>query len=297
MKTILETLDTGCAWLEARGVEDARRNMQLMLGKVLGCSKIELYTRFDEALDESVLAPLREMLKQRGERVPLQHLLGEVEFFKRRFSTDARALIPRPETEELVEIVLDRLQQSDFLASRQHGIQLADIGCGSGVIGLSLAAEWRVLRAKQPHTPPLSVHCIDKSEDALSLARENAQRIGENEVTFSQGDLLSKCDKHFDAVIANLPYVPQEHKAVAPRELHHDPEMALYAEQGGLQLIAALIEMVNSYTTSGAFIALEIGIDQSDAVEKMMQNAHLQRVQTMVDLSGIPRFPLAYTSL
>ena len=132
MKTILEVLNGGTAYLEARGIEGARHSMQSLLVHVLGCNKTWLYLHFEDPLGEEKLAPLRELLRKRGQGVPLQHLLGSTEFFRREFRTDARALIPRPETEELVELALAR-------AERRKGMRVLDMGCGSGVIGVTLA--------------------------------------------------------------------------------------------------------------------------------------------------------------
>ena len=117
MKTILETLDGGTQWLQKKGIDDARRNMQLLICHQLDISKIQLYTRFDNPIEEEDLVPLREKLQLRGEGTPLQHLLGTVEFLRREFKTDKRALIPRPETEELVEIVIDLVNNQNLLNS------------------------------------------------------------------------------------------------------------------------------------------------------------------------------------
>ena len=106
MTTVLDILDKGTAYLERKGIEDARRNMQMLVAHQLGCTRMDLYLRFDQPIDEDRLAPLREALRKRGEGVPLQHLLGAVTFHRRDFKTDARALIPRPETEELAEWLL-----------------------------------------------------------------------------------------------------------------------------------------------------------------------------------------------
>jgi release factor glutamine methyltransferase len=152
MSTVLETIDGGARYLEKRGIGDSRRNMQIMVAHQLACTRMQLYTQFDRPLGESELVPLREMLKRRGEGVPLQHVLGVVSFHHRDFKSDARALIPRPETEELAEWILSMSMGDD--------LKVLDMGCGSGVLGLTLAAE----------RPSWHVTLADVSEDALALA-------------------------------------------------------------------------------------------------------------------------------
>ena len=120
MSTVLETIDGGTRYLEKRGIEDARRNMQMLVARRLGCTRMDLYLRFDQPAEESDLIPLRETLKKRGEGFPLQHLLGTVWFHKHEFKTDARALIPRPETEELAEWIGKRLELASLKASIRH---------------------------------------------------------------------------------------------------------------------------------------------------------------------------------
>ena len=126
-------MESGTQYLEKRGVEDARNNMQWLMASLLGLSRIELYQQFDRPMVEDDLAPLRETLKKRGEGVPLQHLVGTVEFLRREFICDGRGLVPRPETEELAEAVLKR----EF----PRPARVLDMGTGSGVLGLSIAAE------------------------------------------------------------------------------------------------------------------------------------------------------------
>src|SRR5436190_22302012 len=137
MKTVLETIRSGTPWLEKAGVENARLNMEHLLAKVLGCRRMQLYMDFDRPLSEDQLAPLRELLKRRGKREPLQHLLGTVEFMGREFKCDARALIPRPETEELVEKTLAEWKSAN---GETPPADILDMGTGSGIIGLSPAA-------------------------------------------------------------------------------------------------------------------------------------------------------------
>jgi release factor glutamine methyltransferase len=162
LKSILEVLTTGSAFLERKGVESPRLNMEHLLAHALGLKRMDLYRQFDRPLSEGELAPLREWTARRGAGVPLQHLLGTVDFHRYSFRCDARALIPRPETEELVEKIIDRRKSSPPR-------RILDMGCGSGVIGLSLAAAF----------PESQVVLADVSADALALARENASWISD----------------------------------------------------------------------------------------------------------------------
>src|SRR5262245_43094958 len=179
MKTVLETIRSGAPWLEKAGVENARLNMEHLLAKVLGCRRMQLYMDFDRPLDETQLSPLRDLVKRRGKGEPLQHLLGSVEFCGREFKCDGRALIPRPETEELIEKIL--------VACRRDGVpapaDILDMGAGSGVIGLTLAFAF----------PDSRVTLADVSPDALALTRENAELLGLplERLTFVESDLFA----------------------------------------------------------------------------------------------------------
>ena len=162
MKTLLEVLQAGTDYLARQGCDEARATMQHLLAHVLHCNRTALYSQFDRPVEEAELAPLRELLKRRAAGEPLQHLLGVTEFFRRDFLTDARALIPRPETEELVEMVLKKIPD--------HPVRILDMGTGSGVIGVTLALELKE-RAGE-------VVLADISPQALDLALENAMRLG-----------------------------------------------------------------------------------------------------------------------
>lgn len=274
MSTVLEILDGGTRYLEQRSVEDARRNMQLLLAKELGCSRMDLYTQFDRPLEEAVLAPMREHLRKRGQGVPLQHLLGEVVFHNRTFRCDARALIPRPETEELAEAVLKKESRAV--------IDVLDIGCGTGVLGLTLAAE----------RPDWRVRLSDISGDALALARENAAALGLDGCEFAEGDLLEPWGEvRCDAMVANLPYIAEGDRVGLSREVGHDPAVALFSGADGLDAIRRLIPAAHAALRPGGWLALEIGHDQGDAVAELMRAAGFSKVVVDLDLSGIPRFP------
>lgn len=274
MKTVLDILDGGTRYLEQRGIDDARRNMQLLLAKQLGCSRMDLYTQFDRPLEEGVLEPMREQLKRRGQGVPLQHLLGEVDFHGRTFRCDARALIPRPETEELAEAILKE--------ETRDAIDVADIGCGSGVLGLTLAGE----------RPLWRVRLSDLSPAALDLAIENASALGLRRCGFAAGDLLEPWQGvGFDGIVANLPYIPTGERAELSREVAHDPEPALFSGADGLEAIRRCIPVAFDALRSGGWLALEVGHNQGETVAALMRAAGFSRVVLRSDLSGIPRFP------
>jgi release factor glutamine methyltransferase len=275
MSTVLETIDGGTRYLEKRGIEDARRNMQMLVAGQLGCTRMDLYLQFDRPLDEATLAPLREALKKRGEGFPLQHVLGTVWFHNREFKSDARALIPRPETEELAEWVLSwPLPESQ---------RVLDMGCGSGVLGLTLAAE----------RPGWDVTLADVSPEALALARENAARLDSGDVRFVESDLFSALDGGFDGIVANLPYVPDSERATMAREVLHDPALALFSGTDGLDLIRRFVPEAFERLNCGGWLVLEIGHDQASQVTGFLQASSFTAIDVKSDLSGIARFPYA----
>ncbi len=275
MKSVLETINGGAQYLDKRGVAEARRNMEHLLAHQLGCTRMQLYTRFDKPLDEDTLAPLRDSLKKRGEGIPLQHLLGTVPFNGRDFICDGRGLIPRPETEELAEMILKTLP---------HGpLEILDMGCGSGVLGLTLAAE----------RPESRVTLADISPEALALTRENAAKLGIENITLTQSDLFSNITGIFDLVVANLPYVPSGEAAEMERELAHDPALALFSGTDGLDLLRAFVPAAPGFLKPGGSIALEIGHDQASQLRHSLESCGFTAIEIRTDISGISRFPFA----
>src|SRR4030095_10080680 len=186
--TVLEVLQATTAYFKKHNVESARLNTEHLLAHVLGRKQSELDLEFERELTESELAPLRDLVKRRGEGEPLQHLLGTVEFCGHVFLCDKRAMVPRPETEALVEILKAEIQNQKS--------KMVDVGTGSGVIALSLAANF----------PEAQIVAVDVSHEALSLARENAARLTLGDrVQFLKRDLLENIEGKFDLIVANLP--------------------------------------------------------------------------------------------
>jgi release factor glutamine methyltransferase len=276
--TVLEVLQSTTAYFQKRHIENPRLNAEHLLAHVLGRKRIELYLEFERTLLESDLTPLREMVRRRGTREPLQHLLGTVEFYGRTFGCDKRALVPRPETEQLVELLISRFK-SEISHSR-----MIDVGTGSGVIALSLAAEF----------PEAEVVGADISESALMLARENADRLGlADRVRFQRSNLLENVQPGFDLIAANLPYVSTEHRRNLSCEVLHDPEVAIFAGACGDELLQELIARAPSWLQPGGILALEIGIGQSEALILALAEKNYRDIFDEKDYSGVTRFLFA----
>ena len=235
---------------------------------------MDIYMEFDRALTEAELAPLRELVRRRAQREPLQHLLGTVEFLGLTLKTDARALIPRPETEQLCEM----LAAADCA---WKGGRIADVGTGSGCIALALAHA----------LPDARVTGLDASDDALALARENADRCGLTaRVTFAKSDLLSAAEAPFDLIVANLPYIPTGELAALQPEVQRDPRAALDGGADGLDLIRRLLPQAAAKLRSGGTLALEVGLDQSVILISEFPGHGFRDARILKDLQGRERF-------
>jgi release factor glutamine methyltransferase len=275
---LLEVLRGTERYLADRGVENARLNAEHLLAHALGLKRMELYLQFDRPLTESERAPLRDLVKRRGAREPLQHVLGTAEFHGRTFACDKRALVPRPETEQLVELALE-------MAKDKPATTILDIGTGSGVIALTIALE----------LPSATLHATDVSPDALALAAENAARHTlTDRIVFHQADLLPPDDARFDVIIANLPYIPAEEIASLSPEVRHDPASALDGGADGLDLIRRLIETAPDRLAPGGALLLEIGLGQADAVNTLLSARKFRDISVRPDYQNIPRFAVGF---
>ena len=277
MKPLLEVLQSGAAYLTKKGIDEARLNMEHLLAHVLQCRRMDLYLRFNEVIKEPELEVLRGLLKRRGEGEPLQHLLGTVEFYDSEFVSDHRALVPRPETERLVEMIVEQF-------GKDHPARVLDMATGSGCIGLSLAKAW----------PKSAVMLTDISEDALELARLNCSRLKlEERVRLLRSDLFEKVDGQFDLIVSNLPYIPRAELATLSREVLRDPMLALDGGVSGTEIVERFVAAAGEHLNEGAWIALELHHDQGEPVASMCQSAGFVEVSVRKDLANIGRFVFA----
>jgi release factor glutamine methyltransferase len=271
--TVLEVLQSSTDYFKKRNVESPRLNAEHLLAHVLKQKRIELYLEFERVLTEEELAPLRELVRRRGQGEPLQHLLGTVEFAGRVFLCDKRALVPRPETEHLVELLKSQIPDPKS--------EILDVGTGSGVIALSLAANF----------PNANVTATDISDDALALARENAERLGlMNRVEFLAGDLLLYVNHVYDLIVANLPYVAAVDRAALSREVLHDPEIALFGGERGDEMVRKLIEAAPAKLKPGGLLALEVGLGQADDLAALLAEKNYHDIKKEADYAGVTRF-------
>jgi release factor glutamine methyltransferase len=261
MPRTAEPLAEAAGRLAAAGAESARLDAELLLAEVLGVSRTDLYLNPPRPLEPAARERFEALIARRLEREPVAYILGRKPFRHLELSVDRRVLIPRPETELLVEVGLEL----------PAGARVADVGTGSGAIALALADE----------RPDLAVTGIDGSADALVLARDNARRLG-LDVAFLEGDLLA--GGPYDAVLANLPYVC-EGAELPPEIAEYEPAEALFGGPDGLAVIRRLIGQASGAVS---LIALEVGAGQAAAVAALLAHVGLA-VERRCDLAGHER--------
>ena len=255
--------------------ERARADAELLLLHLLCKNRAWLMAHRDDELAEDKAAQYIERIERRSTGEPIQYIFGETEFYGLPFQVTRDVLIPRPETEHLVEHVLK-------LAGRFTEPRIVDVGVGSGAIAVTLAAK----------LPDAHVTAIDLSGPALLIARKNAElnRVAEK-IRFLRGDLLSPvAEERFEIVVSNPPYVPSVDLATLSVEVRdYEPELALFAGDDGLEVYRRLIPAALEVLTPGGFVALEIGSDQSPAIAALLGDAGFEQIEFLPDLQGILR--------
>lgn len=281
-QTVLEILNKTTAFFQKKGVPDPRLDAQYILAHGLGMkNRMDLYLNFEKPLTAAELDVLRPLVARRANREPLQHIVGDTSFRGFRIKCDPRALIPRPETEELVDLAKSRLE----------GIEnpfIVEVGTGTGAIAISCAKEIAGAR----------VLATDISADALALAKENAEINQLTDTTsplqFTQGDLLDAVttDSKIHCLIANLPYIPDgEKEKLQPEVGNFDPALALFGGADGLDLVRKLLTQTENRLAPGAPILLEIGSEQAALLEAEAANyPWLKFIASHRDYCGNIRF-------
>ena len=274
--TVLDLVEWTENYFRESGITTPRLDAEVLLGFVLQKSRLQLYLSFEMPVFPDHLSVFRQLVQRRKEHTPVSYLTNHREFMSIDFYVDSRVLIPRPETEILVEYVLDR--------TSTHGpISLVDIGTGSGAIAVSLAfnrPEWYIV-------------ATDISIDALAVAKTNATRH-QTQIEFRSGDMLStleSVDDKFDWIVSNPPYISsQDYKILPPDVRNFEPKLALASPPDGLQLIRILIESAPNYLKPNGRLAIEIGKGQRPDVEDFVHRSKkYQKIDFIPDLSGVAR--------
>lgn len=287
------------------GIDTPRLDAEVLLADLLGVERIHLYTNYQKPLNKEEVDRYRQRVIKRSRGIPVAYITKKKEFMSLPFKIRECVLIPRPETELLVEKALDILQEKGAerieskVAERSRGLsgpsyemngrfRVADLGTGSGVIALSLAY----------YLPGLEVYGTDISPGALKLAAENCRELGIEGVTLLQGSYLEPLVERgimLDGVISNPPYIPSEELAGLQKELSYEPREALDGGKDGLKAYRQIAAGLQGVLKNDGFVLLEIGHNQEEAVTSILQDAGYSYTEVFPDLAGLPRMVLART--
>ncbi len=273
---VMEVIPPSADYLAAAGVDSPRLDAELLLAHVLGCARLDLYLKFDRPLSDEDRGAYRALLKRRRDREPLQLIVGETEFYGHKLKMRPGVFIPRQETEVLVEKVLGLLPEGP--------VRALELGTGSGAISVALAKE----------REGLSIAASDLSKEALDLAADNASlcEVADRVEFVETGGLPG--GESVDLIVSNPPYVRLDEAAILPPEVaDHDPHVALFAGEDGLDAYRLLAEQAPSRLRTGGLIALEIGETQGEAVSALLSGAGFEAVQVHPDLTGRDRVVIA----
>jgi release factor glutamine methyltransferase len=278
LQTIVETLHKAETYLARSGVESPKVEAEWLFAETLGIRRLELFLQYDRPLDEEQLASLRERVQRRAAGEPLAYIVGSAAFRDLRLWVRPGVLIPRPETERLVDLVLDKLREVP-------SPRVVDLGTGSGAIALAIASE----------CPEARVLAIDASAEALRQARANAEALGLRErVAFRKGDWLAGQTFTADAIVANPPYLTEEEWQTAqPHVREHEPREALVAPEGGLADLRRILAEAVPRLAPGGTVFLETGIAHAEALRAVAADRGFIDVAVVRDQHGRERFLIA----
>jgi len=273
--TVRSLLQWARAWLAKKGVENPRLDAELLLAHALGCDRVRLYVDTDKPLGAAELARFKPLIQRRGAREPVAYILGTKEFYGRPFEVEKGVFIPRPETELLVRLALEHLDEG-------APARALDLCSGSGAVGITIAAE----------RPLAQVDLVELSPEAAAVAERNAEKHAPGRVRVLRGDLFAALPERarYDVVTANPPYVPTVHgRQLAPDILEHEPHPALFPGEDGLSVIRRIAAGLPYWLRPGATFVAEIDPSQGAAVAGLLRDVGLVEVRVERDLAGLDR--------
>jgi release factor glutamine methyltransferase len=281
MLTVLEIIKRTTDFFAGKQIESPRLNAELLIGHALGLKRMQLYLQFERPMTESELEKIRPLVRRRAQHEPIQYIIGETEFCGLKLKVDRRALIPRPETELLVEIVV-------AAAASRTGLRVADLGTGTGAIALALANQLADAR----------VVAVERDPDAAALAAENIGAAGMADrvrlVNASWFDGFGP-EERFDIIVSNPPYLTRsETEQAAPEVRNHEPHAALTSPDDGLADLRTLVAQAPRFLAPGGLLALETGIAHHERLRGATADAAFARFESRQDLTGRDRYVLAW---
>lgn len=277
MLTILDVITKSTEYLDRKGIESPRANAEILLANILNCKRLELYLRYDKPLRDSELNNYREYLKRRGNYEPIQYITGSVEFYALELKVTPAVLIPRPETEILVEEIIDSVKIDEELF-------ILDIGSGCGNISIALAE----------NLPGVHVTGIDISKDAIMIANENLEKYQLSErVNFVNGDILKTNANDFsnyDIIVSNPPYVSQKDYLNVQKEiLNFEPEIAITDYSDGYKYFGKIITLASEILKRGGKLFFEMGQGQSKKINELLMKNNFKEIHVIKDYQKIDR--------
>lgn len=273
--TILEAINKSTEYFSSKGIESPRINAELLLADILKIKRLDLYLKFDKPLDENEISIYREYIKRRAAFEPLQYITGEVEFFGLKFNVNKNVLIPRPETEMLVEKILE-------LTDKNLPVEILDIGTGSGNISIALAIY--LINAK--------IDAIDKSSSAIEIAKNNSESLGiQNNINFYEKDIfnLNSFPKKYDVIVSNPPYVNKNEYDTIQNEIKYEPKIAVTDFEDGFKFYNQIIKSAKNLLKDNGKLFLELGHHHSEKVKTLFEENNFCNVQIWNDYQNIPR--------
>lgn len=274
ISTIREIIQAGSAYLAKKGIDNARWDAEQLIAYGLGFERVDLYLNFDKPLSEAELEHLRGLFKLRAAGKPLQYITGRVHFRYLKLDVNENVLIPRMETELIIDICKNLINSK---------ARVLELGTGSGAIALSVAKESNV-----------KVDAVDVSKEALEVASANANLNRIKTVNFSHSDWFSEVKGSYDLIVANPPYVSKTDFDILPVEIRlHEPAVAITDDNDGLSCLRTIIDQAPQFLNQKGYLVLEIGYDQQQAVEKLLNKASYKNISFEKDFAGKVRFAIS----
>lgn len=282
MLTILDVLNKSAEFLEKKGIESARTNAEILLADILGCKRLDLYLQYQKPLSKNETDKYRDYIQRRAEFEPLQYITGKVEFYGMDFFVTKDVLIPRPETEILIESVIDSFDE-------KNSLRVLDIGTGTGIIPIVLGKNY----------PEFKLFAMDVSEEALEVAKKNAEKHNLKErINFFKRDIFQELKKSgnqkFDLIISNPPYVSiSEYKTLQKEITEYEPKEAVTDKNDGFLFYNRIAEVGRTLLEQNGFIFFEVGKDQAEGVKKILEVKGYKNIQSRKDYLEIERVIIA----